>query len=161
MEIGSLYYSISAEGIDKVGQQIKNLGSSITSIGTALSEHVSKPILDFFGHGIELASDISESMNVVNTVFGKSGKEVTKWADNLLESFGLTEKQALEYVGTMGSMLESSGLSAEATKNMSKSLVELTGDMASFHNMPHEEVWEKLRAGIMGKVLPHMLEIAC
>ena len=154
MEIGSLFYTVEVQGIEKVGHQLKNLGSSIADIGSSLMSGISTPILEFFGHGIELASDINEAMNVVNTVFGKSGKEVTKWADNLLESFGLTEKQALNYVGAMGAMLESSGLSTEASKDMSKSLVELTGDMASFYNLKHDEVWEKLRAGIMGETEP-------
>lgn len=158
--IGDLILNISVEGGQNVSNVLKNVGGSIQNIGKNLTNNLTKPIVGFFTKGIMLASDIGESMNVVNTVFGKSGKEVTSWSQDLLKSFGLTQAQALNYVGSMGAMLQSSGLNTKASQNMSQSLVELTGDMSSFYNLDHDVVWEKLRAGISGKKLPRLLEIA-
>jgi hypothetical protein len=154
MNIADLFYSVKAEGIDKVGQQIGNLADTLGNVGGLLIDKVSKPILDFFVSGVDLASDLTESMNVVNVTFGKAASEVSNWAGELLDSFGLTEKEALQYVGSMGAMLKSSGLTAKASKDMSKSLVELTGDMSSFYNLSHDEAWEKIRAGISGETEP-------
>jgi len=154
MQIADLFFSVQAEGIDKVGQQISALGNTISGIGSSLVENVSKPIMNFFAEGVELASDINESMNVVNVTFGKTGKEVIKWSGNLIEAYGLTKKQALQYVGSMGAMLKSSGLTSKASEDMSKKLVTLTGDMSSFYNLSHEETWEKIRSGISGETEP-------
>lgn len=161
MQIADLFYSVRAEGLSKVEEQITALGDTIGNIGSALTENVSKPILSFFADGVNLASDITESMNVVDVTFGKSSKKIEKWSTQLMESFGLTQKESLQYVGSMGAMLKSSGLTTKASEDMSKQLVTLTGDMSSFYNLEHDETWEKIRSGISGKFLPHMLEIAC
>ena len=152
--IGDLLINLNITGGQAASNIIKNLGSNMQNFGRTLTNNISKPIIGFFTEGIMLASSMNESMNRVNTIFGKSGQDIIKWSGTLIEKFGLSKAQALDYVGAMGAMLQSSGLSSKASIDMSKSLVQLTGDMASFYDMDHEDIWIKLRAGIMGETEP-------
>lgn len=141
-------------GFQQFGANIMNIGSKISGFGNMMYNNVTVPIINVVKDSIMMRSDLTESFNVIDTVFGKSSNEVKDWSDNLMKDFGMTKLRALDYVGSMGAMLEASGLNAKQTKNFSKSLVELTGDMSSFYNLSHEEVWEKIRAGISGETEP-------
>ena len=138
----------------RAGAVLSKVGEKMASAGKALTMGVTLPIVAALGKSVMLASDLAESANVVNVTFGKSAKEVTAWSKTLNEKFGLTQLEAMKYVGSMGAMLKSSGLTAKASKDMSKNLVELTGDISSFYNLGHDEAWEKIRAGIAGETEP-------
>jgi len=131
-----------------------NVGNSMMHFGSSMINNVSKPILNVIKDSVMLASDLGEAYNVVNVTFGKNAKEVTDWSTTLLEKFGLVQLEAVNYVGSMGAMLKSSGISGAASKEMSMRLVELTGDMSSFYNLGHEEMWTKIRSGIAGETEP-------
>lgn len=102
----------------------------------------------------EKASDLSEAQNVVQQTFKTSSDSVIAWTKTVQESAGISQTNATKFVGSMGAMLKSSGLSKEASADMAKSLVQLTGDMSSFYNLSHEETWEKIRSGISGETEP-------
>lgn len=103
---------------------------------------------------IDLASDLNEVQNVVDTTFGDSADQVNKWAESAGEAFGLSELSAKQYTSTLGAMLKSMGMSEDATTEMSIALAGLAGDMASFYNLDPEEAFEKLRSGISGETEP-------
>ncbi|KPU42157.1 hypothetical protein OXPF_39360 [Oxobacter pfennigii] len=105
--------------------------------------------------GIQLASDLTEVQNVVDTTFGENGsKMINSWAQNALNAFGLSEMQAKKFNGTMGALLKSSGITGQSLVGMSENLTGLAGDMASFYNLDHEEAFTKIRAGISGETEP-------
>lgn len=141
-------------GMQQFGSNMMNIGSQLTGFGTNMWNSVSVPILNVIKDSVMMRSNLTESFNVVDTVFGKSSGEVKKWSGTLMDGFGMTKLMALDYVGSMGAMLEASGLNTKQTKDFSKKLVELTGDMSSFYNLSHEETWEKIRAGISGETEP-------
>lgn len=103
---------------------------------------------------IDLASDLNEVQNVVDTTFGDSADQVNRWAESAGEAFGLSELSAKQYTSTLGAMLKSMGMSEDATTEMSIALAGLAGDMASFYNLDPEEAFEKLRSGISGETEP-------
>ena len=143
-----------ATQLQNMNTQLQKIGTSFKNVGRTMTLGMTIPIIGLLGKSAMLASDLQESANVVNTTFKESSKEVTSWAGNLLENFGIVKLEAMKYSGAMGAMLKSSGISAEATKEMSMRLVELTGDMSSFYNLSHEEMWTKIQAGISGETEP-------
>lgn len=161
MQIFDLFGTVTVEGIEQVsnqmmflGEKVNQVGDRIMQLGGKLIDGITKPILGFAEAGVQLASDLEEVKNVVDVTFGSAGKAVEAWSQTLLNSYGMVELEALKYVGSMGAMMKSSGLSTTSAETMSKKLVELTGDMSSFYNLSHEEVWEKIRAGISGETEP-------
>lgn len=161
MDIFNLIGSIRLEGIDAVGSKLNDIGNKMADVGSKISnfggsliDNVSKPILGILEESVMLASDLTEVKNVVQVTFGKSADAVIAWSKTLLDKYGMVELESQKYVGSMGAMLKSSGLSADASKTMAEKLVELTGDMSSFYNLGHEEMWRKIRSGISGETEP-------
>lgn len=104
--------------------------------------------------GIEYASDLSESQNVVDVSFGNSAQKINEWSQTTLDAFGLNELSAKKYAGTMGAMLKSSGIAGDEVADMAMKITELSGDMASFYNLDNESAFEKIRSGISGETEP-------
>ncbi|ERI90996.1 hypothetical protein HMPREF1982_03558 [Clostridiales bacterium oral taxon 876 str. F0540] len=102
----------------------------------------------------ESASDLGEAQNVVESTFKKSAKSILEWTNTTAKSAGISKTSSMQWSGFMGAMLKSSGVTEESSAKMSKSLVQLTGDMSSFYNIGTSEMWEKIRSGISGEVEP-------
>lgn len=143
-----------SDRMSNMSNTLANVGAGLSQLGSSLIEKVSKPIFNVIKDSIMLSSDLTEAYNVVDVTFGDNADAVKDWSRKLLQSFGLVELEAINYVGSMGAMLKSSGFTATAAKEMSQKLVELTGDMSSFYNLSHEETWEKIRSGISGETEP-------
>lgn len=154
MSDGSLIIDTS---IDNSGVQ-----KGLDGITTAVDKGASKIKKAFAAIGITklakdaigLASDLEEVQNVVDVAFGSSADTINKFAKDAATSFGLSELSAKQFSGTMGAMLKSMGLTGDAVVNMSMDIVGLTGDMASFYNLDHQETFDKIRAGISGETEP-------
>jgi hypothetical protein len=161
---------------DRVSPAFKRMGKSADKFGASGSRafgRVSrsgnsligtmKSLLPLFGvatiaryanKAIELASSLEEVQNVVDTTFGAGSKEIDKFADTAITKFGLSELQAKEFTGVLGSMAKSSGIADTQLVEMSKSLAGLAGDYASFRNMKPEEAFEKMKSVITGETEP-------
>jgi hypothetical protein len=102
---------------------------------------------------LDVASDLQEVQNVVDTTFGENAGVINRWAKSAGEQFGLTELQAKKFTSTLGAMFKSSGMEGDLTK-VSTDLAGLAADMASFYNLDFEQAFDKIRAGIAGEVEP-------
>lgn len=111
-------------------------------------------VLAFTKKGIDLASDLQEVQNVVDTTFGSKSSVIDDWSKKAAQSFGMSELSAKQFNGTLGAMLKSMGLTSEEVLNMSTAMVGLSGDMASFYNLDIQEAFEKIRSGISGETEP-------
>lgn len=156
----------SGDNVRKFGDEIDQAGGKVNIFGDVLKanlaadfigdalEAATEKIKEFVTEGVEMASDLAESQNVVDVTFKNSSDNINAWAQNLSTSYGMSELAGKQFVGTMGAMLSSMGLTEQQVYDMSTSLVELTGDMASFYNLDHETAFEKLRSGISGETEP-------
>lgn len=151
-----------SKSADKFGRHGSKAFLSVSGASSALLGTM-RGLLPIFGAGalikvandaIELASDLTEVQNVVDTTFGKSSKQIDKWAQSAIDIFGLSELQAKKFTGSLGAMMKSSGLSEKAIVEMSTKMTGLSGDFASFYNLPIEEAFDKIRAGISGETEP-------
>lgn len=115
---------------------------------------IARKALDTIKTGIDYASDLAEVQNVVDVTFGSSTEAINSWSKECLAAYGMNEVSAKRYAGTIGAMLKSSGLAGDAIVGMSKDMVGLAGDMASFYNLDLETAFEKIRSGISGETEP-------
>lgn len=115
---------------------------------------IARKALDTIKTGIDYASDLAEVQNVVNVTFGSATEAINSWSKECLAAYGMNEVSAKRYAGTLGAMLKSSGLAGDAIVDMSKDMVGLAGDMASFYNLDLETAFEKIRSGISGETEP-------
>ena len=117
-------------------------------LATALSV---KAIVDFGKKCLELGSDLEEVQNVVDTTFGSMASAVNDWASNAITSIGISEKMAKEFSGFYGAMAKSAGFTSGEIYDMSTSLTQLAGDVASFYNLDPSEAYNKLKAVFTGE----------
>lgn len=138
--------------VAKFGQLVKAsfLGSTIASGVSILTSKV----MELGKESIQLASDLVEVQNVVDTTFGQNASQIDAWAKTTLNAYGITELQAKQWSGSMGAMLKSSNIASEDMLIMSTNLAGLAGDMASFYNLDHDNAWQKIRSGIAGESEP-------
>ena len=126
-------------------------------LGGAIASGVSiltSKAMELGKESIQLASDLVEVQNVVDTTFGQNASQIDEWAKTTLNAYGITELQAKQWSGSMGAMLKSSNIASEDMLIMSTNLAGLAGDMASFYNLDHDNAWQKIRSGIAGESEP-------
>lgn len=95
---------------------------------------------------LDLGSDLTEVQNVVDTTFGSMSSRADEFATSALETFGISEKVAKQYMGTLGAMSKSMGFSTSEAYNMAEAVTGLTGDVASFYNLSSDEAFDKLKS---------------
>lgn len=160
--VGSVFFDV---GVDNKGlkKDIKSSGSIVEkSLGKvfgklgklAIAAFSVKAITDFASSAIDLASDLEEVQNVIDVTFGAGNEKIEAFAKSSMQSFGLSELSAKQYMGTMGAMLKSMGLAPDVVEDMSVSIAGLAGDMASFYNLDTDDAFAKLRGGISGETEP-------
>ena len=128
-----------------MGGTLKGFAKSATSFfgGVAIGA--------FAKDAIGAASDLNESMNKVNVVFGKSAGAVRKFTEDAAHDFGLSTQAALDAAGAYGNMFVQLGFTTDAAQSMSKGMLTLTADLASFHNADPTEVLAAQQAAFRGE----------
>ena len=119
-----------------------------------VSQKVVRAGFDIAKMSIDAASDLAESQSKVGQVFGDSAKEIEAFASTAARSFGLSKQAALEATGTFGNLFRSMGVGLPEATAMSKGLVTLAADLASFNNIDPTVALEKLRSGLVGEIEP-------
>ena len=116
---------------------------------------IGQMLVQLGGESVELASDLQEVQNVVDTAFGSEGAEkINKWAEEARKNFGLTETQAKRYASTMGAIFKTNGIEGDALVKMSTDIAGLAADMASFYNMDFDTAFNKIQSGLAGMPMP-------
>lgn len=134
-----------------MGQKMQNMGQTLTNIGQKMTTSLTLPLAAAGAASVKLASDLEESRNKVDVVFGSMAQSVKDFADTALESYGLAEGSALTMASTFGAMASSMGLSEQASASMSTSLTALAADMASFYNVSTEVAQTSLQGVFTGE----------
>ena len=100
------------------------------------------------------ASDLEEAVNKVNQVFGKQANSIEKWADKSAEKLLVSKAAALEATGSFGAMLKPMGFGEAQAAKMSKRMVQLSADMASFNNVDPTDMLDRIQSGLSGEMEP-------
>ena len=103
---------------------------------------------------LKFASDLEEAANKASEVFQENIDVVEEFSETSAESFAISKRAALEYTGTLGTILNATGIAGKASADMSIELVKLAADLSSFNNIPIDVALEKLRSGLVGEVEP-------
>lgn len=108
-------------------------------------------IKDFLGEATQAASDLNETQNKANVIFGKQAQMMDSWADGAAKSFGLSKAAALDYSSQLGDMFTQLGNTGPQAADLSKQVVQLAADLGSFNNLDTGDVLERIQAGFRGE----------
>ena len=123
-----------------------------------------------FSGSVQIASDLAEVQNRVDTVFGTVAEQVNKNAKNAISDLGMSELTYKQTASTFQAMIQSMGVTdgavAASTKkleslgntyagtaskatDMSLVLTNLAGDMASFYDVDQQTMAQALASGVL------------
>jgi len=139
---------------DNVSRSMKEIGGNITDFGQNMTAKVTLPILAAGAASLKYASDLEETKNKVNVVFGSMSSEVSKWSQASDTAFGMSQQKALDAVGTFGSMAQAAGMNSEANLKWSESLVQLSADWSSFYNLNPTDSLNTIQSAVAGQYEP-------
>lgn len=137
--------------LDHVIKQANDIGNAMISMGTKITVGLTAPIALGAKQAVETASDLAESQNVIEVAFGESSAAIDKWSQGLIDSFGLSELSAKQYAGTFKTLANSMGVANGSGTEMSKTLTELSSDMASFYNAEQDVAANALKGIFTGE----------
>lgn len=133
--------------LDKTAKKLDTTAKSMDKAGKKMTLFLTLPLLAAGGAAFKMASDLEENLNKVRVAFGGSAESVIQFSDTTLTAAGISKSAALEMAALFGDMATSMGLPQYEAAQMSKSLVQLAGDVASFKNLNIDQVQTAL-AGI-------------
>ncbi len=136
---------------DRITNIIGNLGDNLVKGGAVMTAGVTLPLALIGKQALETASDLVEVQNVVDVSFKDSAQYVNEWSKSLLDSNGISELTAKQNAGLYKSMANGMGVADEAGTEMSKTLTELIGDVASYKNLSFGEVGNKFKSIFTGE----------
>ena len=112
------------------------------------------PIVAAGAASLKLAMDAVESENLWRESMGNMVNEGNEWASGLRDNLGLNEVELKKNTGMLNTMFDSMGMGTETSFELSTNISKLAYDMASFYNLPIDQAFEKLRAGMTGESEP-------
>jgi hypothetical protein len=137
-----------------VTSSLDKIGGALTSAGQKMTGAVTLPILGMGGASIKAASDLEESMNAVDVVFGAASDTVLAFGETAAESAGLARSEFNQLAAQTGAMLTNMGFDQQNAANESINLAQRAADMASVFNTDVSQALEAIQAGLRGEIDP-------
>ena len=131
-----------AKRLDKTSQAMRRFGTVSLGLGTAL-----------LGAGtglVRLASHAEETQSKFNAVFGNMASEANQWAEDFSRSVGRAGTDVRDWMATLQDTFVPLGFARDQASVLSKSLVELGVDVASFNNLADATVIDNFTSAIVG-----------
>lgn len=97
-----------------------------------------------------LAANAEEVNSKFNTVFKDQAESVRTWATEYADAFGQSSTDTLSFLATIQDTLVPLGFARDAASDFSQEIVALSGDLASFNNLPTEQVVQDLQSALVG-----------
>lgn len=145
----------SKDSSDKASTSLASFGKVLVGVGAALvGAKVVKGTIDYSKQAVASASDLNETLSKTTVVFGEQAEEMVEFGKSAATTMGMTTNEALSAAATYGNLFRAMEMEEDVSAEMSKSLVTLAADLASFNNIDTVEVLGKLRAGLTGETEP-------
>ncbi len=136
-------------GLKAARRRLQAFGASVRAIGAkmfAAGALVAGPL----SLAVNAASDMEETMNKFNVVFGNNAKVVKAWGDTFASQVGRSKKQVADFLSGTQDLLVPIGFDSASATAMSKQLTGLAIDLASFNNKADSDVIRDLHAALTG-----------
>lgn len=135
-----------------ISKSASNLGSVLSKVGALLASAFAVSKLISIGkQAVEIASDVQEVQNVVDTAFGDMAYKMEQFADVAIETYGISKLTAKQTGSTMMAMAKGLGLASDEASDMALNLTGLSADMASFYNISQDMASTALKSIFTGE----------
>lgn len=143
-----------AGATDRLADRLDKAGRMATNVGAKLTTGLTLPLAGLAVGAVKAASNLSESMNAINVVFGEATSTVEKFGETAAESAGLSQRAFNEAVVPIGQLLNNFGLEAHQSADAVLMLTQRAADLGSTLNIDTAVALEKFQAGLAGEAEP-------
>lgn len=141
-----------SQGVSQMHSGLNSVVGSIKGLTKALGVGLSLAGLVAVGkQAVELASDLQEVQNVVDTSFKSMSYKMEEFAKTSVEQFGLSKLAAKQMGSTFMAMASNMVPSMEKASDMAIALTGRAADMASFYNKTASETATALNSIFTGE----------
>lgn len=134
-------------------KRMKVFADNSRKFGNALSFGLTAPMLAVGGASLKMAMEAQESENLFSVSMGGMADAARAWSEEVGDALKLNSYELRKQVGGWHILFKNMGIGEKQSFELSKALVELGGDMASFYNFTGgaAESSEKLRSIMAGE----------
>lgn len=111
-------------------------------------------LVKFGTDAVKAASNLEESMNAVNVVFGEAAGVITSFGETAAEAAGLAQSEFQQMATTLGSALINAGMSQDEAAKKTIELTQRAADMASVFNTTVPDALGAMQAALRGESDP-------
>lgn len=137
--------------LEESGNKFEKTGEKISKVGNKITLGVTTPVVAAGAAIYKYSSDLTEAENKTKEVFKNMSGDVLTWSQTSLDKMGMARSTALDAVSLYGGMATAMGLTRKRATDMSKSLTELSVDLASFHNTSLDQASTALKSIFTGE----------
>lgn len=142
---------VDASDVDK---QAQSIGDRFQRTGRVMSATITPAVLGLGNAAVNAASDLGESVNAIETVFGPAADQIKAFGQTAEDTVGLSTRAFNELVTPVGAALQNVGFSADEAAGASINLAQRAADMASVFNTDVDEALGAIQAGLRGEADP-------
>lgn len=139
------------DGVDKADKGMTLLGESIKKVGTSMTKFITLPLVGLGTLSVKNATDAEEMINKFSVVFGKSTDDVKKWSYEYARSVNRAGGDIMSFLADIQDLLVGFGATKEEGAALSKEMLKLGMDLASFKNLSDAEAIEALTGALLGQ----------
>ena len=125
-----------------LGKQIAGLGVLTFGLGVALAGAFAAPI--------KAATDLRETVNKFDAVFGDSADDAREWADEWRDAIGRARGETLDSLSAFQGFFTGLGVGSSEASDLSKQMHALGVDFASFQNLSDQEGMKRFISALSG-----------
>jgi len=132
----------------KVAEQV---GKKMAAVGKKMTAFVTLPILGLGAAFVKTASDAEETNSKFDAVFKDQAASVRKWAEEFSKATGRARIDNIAFLSTIQDTLVPLGVARDEAADLSQEVVKLATDLASFNNLPTEQVIRDIQSALVGQ----------
>lgn len=149
--ITALNKAAESKALKNFAEGAKSAGESLDKMGNKLSIGLTAPLVAAGTAAVNFSSDTQEAINKTEVAFSYAAEGVKNWSDTTLTAYGLAKGTALDMAALFGDMATSMKFSDAQAADMSKTLVGLAADLASFKNISIDTATTALKSIFTGE----------
>lgn len=139
---------------DKALKKMDQFGSKMKNVGQNMTAAITLPLIGLGAMAVDAASNLAESGNAVNVVFGESADIMHEFGQSAAENVGLAEAEFNQLGAVTGSFLKNLGFDQAAAAKETINLTERAADMASIFNTDVDQALQAIQSGLKGEFNP-------
>ena len=140
--------------VDKTEDSFVSLKKTMVGITKAVSSAIGGLAgAKGFGKLISVGAEYNGEVQQTEFLMGRldaTTQELIKTQAKEAQAMGMTEKQYMDSAASLGSFMNSMGMTAEEVNNLIPKMVQLASDGAAFANVPVDEAMEAISSAAMG-----------